>query len=234
MRAALERHTRAQLAQGPQAPAQRVQMQPTSALHTPQMALPLRQPPPGQPATLYQQVVQLAGKSTGRGVTFDSSFNKAAPAGGQSTKDHGRQRTRGWGGSGQSASHPRGVQEKSSIQKTSRQTPHQEGDLPSRVPPNIPPTTAPESTLPQQGSRVRTLPRDPVRLAAKYHSAGWRKDLEHVLKVYYKHNVASYKEVEWGRLRDKFFAHFLPHKEEALGIKERCPMDYMPYIEEQF
>ena len=36
------------------------------------------------------------------------------------------------------------------------------------------------------------------------------------------------------RLRDKFFTHFLPHKEEALGIKERCPMDYMLYIEEHF
>ena len=32
----------------------------------------------------------------------------------------------------------------------------------------------------------------------------------------------------------KFFAHLLPHKEEALGIKQRCPMDYMPYIEDQF
>ena len=28
--------------------------------------------------------------------------------------------------------------------------------------------------------------------------------------------------------------HFLPHKEEALGIKERCPMDYMACIEEHF
>ena len=28
--------------------------------------------------------------------------------------------------------------------------------------------------------------------------------------------------------------HFLEHKEEALGIKERCPMDYMPCIEEHF
>ena len=55
-----------------------------------------------------------------------------------------------------------------------------------------------------------------------------------MLKVYYKYNAASYKEAEWVRLRDKFFMHFLPHKEEALGIKERCPMDYMPYIEEQF
>ena len=63
---------------------------------------------------------------------------------------------------------------------------------------------------------------------------GWKKDLEHVLKVYYKYNATSFREAEWVRLRDKFFTHFLPHKDEALGIKERCPMDYMPYIEEHF
>ena len=55
-----------------------------------------------------------------------------------------------------------------------------------------------------------------------------------MLKVYYRYNATSYKEAEWVRLRDKFFTYFLPHKEEALGIKERCPMDYMLYIEEQF
>ena len=55
-----------------------------------------------------------------------------------------------------------------------------------------------------------------------------------MLRVYYKYNAASFREAEWVRLRDKFFAHSLPHKEEALGIKERCPMDYMPYIEEHF
>ena len=229
IRATVERHAQAQLAQGPQAPAQRAQTLPTSAPHTPQMALPLHQPPPGQPTTPYQQAVQLPGKSTGRGVTFDSSINKTAPAGGQSSEDRRRQRTRGRGDGGRSASHPRGVQE-----KTSRQMPRQEGDLPSGATPNIPPTTAPESTPPQWGGRARTSPRDPARLATKYHSAGWKKDLEHVLKVYYKYNVISYKEAEWVRLRDKFLTHFLLHKEEALGIKERCPMDYMPYIEEQF
>ena len=124
---------------------------------TPQMAPPLCQPPPGQPATLYQQAVQPIGKSPGRGVTFDSSINKTAPAGSQSSKDCRRQGTRGWGDGGQSASHPREVQE-----KTSRQTPHQEGDLPSRATPNIPPTTAPESTPPQWGSQARTFPRDPT------------------------------------------------------------------------
>ena len=70
-------------------------MPPTSALHTPQMAPPLHQPPPGWPATPYQQAVQLPGKSTGRGVTFDSSVDKTSPTGGQSLEDCGRQRTRG-------------------------------------------------------------------------------------------------------------------------------------------
>ena len=70
--------------------------------------------------------------------------------------------------------------------------------------------------------------------AAKFHSAGWKKDLEHVLRVYYKYNTASFKEAERVRLKGQFFTYFLPHKEEALGIKERCPMDYMVCIEEHF
>ena len=97
IRAATERHTRAQLAQGPRGLAQQAQTQPTSVLHIPQMALPLHQPPPGQLATPYQQAVQLPGKSTGRGVTFDHSIGKTSPAGGQSSEDCGRQRTRGQG-----------------------------------------------------------------------------------------------------------------------------------------
>ena len=133
IRAATERHARAQLAQGPRGLAQRTQMSPTSAPCTPQMAPPLHQPPPGQPSTPYQQAVQPPGKSSGRGVTFDSSVDKTFPTGGQSSDDRGRQRTRGRGDGGRSASCPRGVQE-----KTSRQMPHQEGDLPSGATPNVP------------------------------------------------------------------------------------------------
>ena len=110
IRGAVERHTRAQRAPGPWAPAQQAQVPPTSVPHTPQMAPPLHQPPPNWAATPYQQVVQLPGKSTGRGVTFDSPADKAAPTGGQSTEDCGRQKTRGWGDSGRSASHPRKAQ----------------------------------------------------------------------------------------------------------------------------
>ena len=229
IRGTLERHAQAQMVQGPRAPAQWGPTPPTLVPQTPQMAPPLHQPLPGRPGTPYKQAVQPPGKSTGRGVTFDSPIDKTAPAGGQSSQDHGRQMTRGQGDSGQSASHPRGVQE-----KTGRQTPRQEGDLPSGGTQNVPPTPAPESTPPQWGGRARTVPRDPTWFAAKYHSSGWKKDLEHVLRVYYKYNTASFKEAEWARLRDKFFAHFLLHKEEALGIKERCPMDYMPYIKGQF
>ena len=234
IRATLERHTQAQLAQGPRALAQQAQMPPMLALCTPQMTPPLHQPPPGQPATPYQQMVQLPGKSTGGGVTFDSSANKAVPIGGQGTEGHGRQCTRGREDSSRSASHSRGAQEKSSTQKASRQMPRQEGDLPSGAPPNVPPATAPESTPPQQGGWARTSPRDPLQMVTKYRSSGWKKDLEHTLKVYYKHNVASFKEAEWAQVRDKFFTHLLPHKEEVLGLKEKCPMDFMPYVEEQF
>ena len=150
IRATVERNARAQLVQGPWALAQQAQTLPMSAP-------PLHQPPPGWPVTPYQQAVQPPGKSMGRGVTFDSFVDKTAPAGGQSSEDCRRQRTRGWGDSGRSASHPRGVQE-----KTSRQTPRQEGDLPSGATPNVPPTTAPESNPPQWGGWARTSPCDPT------------------------------------------------------------------------
>ena len=114
------------------------------------------------------------------------------------------------------------------------QPPCQEGDLPSASMPSVPPPAAPEGTQPQHGGRPRTSLRDPVQLAAKFHSAWWKKDLEHVLRVYYKYNAASFKEVEWVRLKETFFTYFLLHKEEALGIKERCPMDYMLCIEEHY
>ena len=55
-----------------------------------------------------------------------------------------------------------------------------------------------------------------------------------MLRVYYKFNVASFKEAEWARLKEKFFEYFLQYKEEALGLKERCPMEFMAYIEDHF
>ena len=138
IRCTVERHARAQLALGLWAPAQWAQAPPTSVPCTPQMAPPLCQPPPSQTATLYQQ-----------GSHFRLLRRQSCPAGGQSTKDHGRQKTRGQGDGGCSASHHRGVQE-----KTSRQMPHLEGDPPSGATPNIPQTTASEGILPQQGGRV--------------------------------------------------------------------------------
>ena len=100
--------------------------------------------------------------------------------------------------------------------------------------PSVPPPAAPEGTQTQHGGQPRTALHDPVQLAAKFRSAGWKKDLEYVLRVYYKYNTASFKEAEWAKLKETFFMHFLSYKEEALGIKERCPMDYMACIEEHF
>ena len=133
---------------------------------------------------------------------------------GQTTQDCRRQQTRGWGDRGWSTSHPRGARGATS---------------------NVPSSTTSEVTPPQRGGRAKAWHHDPALLVAKFHSCGWKKDLEHVLKVYYKHNLqAPFREAEWARVRDWFLEHFLPHKEEALSIKEGSPLDFMPLIEEQF
>ena len=117
---------------------------------------------------------------------------------------------------------------------TSKQMPHQVGECPFWAPHNVPPASTPESTPPQCGSGARASPRDPLKNATNYRSTGWRKDLEYVLKAYYKDNVASFKEVEWAKMKEKFFTHLLEHKEEWRNIKENHPLQYMPYMEEHF
>ena len=100
IRGLAERNARAQMVQGPSGLAQWAQTQPTSVPHAPQMALPLCQPLPGQPAIPYRQAVQLPGKTTGRGVISDSCIKKTAPMGGPSSQDHRRPTTRGRGDGG--------------------------------------------------------------------------------------------------------------------------------------
>ena len=95
MRATLDRQAPPQRAPAPWilphlAPVQQAQ--------APQMAPPLRQPPPlssGQLAAPYKQAVQLPSKSTGLGVTFDSSADKPAAPGGRDAEGHRRQSTQG-------------------------------------------------------------------------------------------------------------------------------------------
>ena len=66
LRGTAERNARALTVQCPGNLAQWAQTQSTLMPHTPQTVLPLCQPLPGWPATLYQQVVQPPKKSTGR------------------------------------------------------------------------------------------------------------------------------------------------------------------------
>ena len=98
-----------------------------------------------------------AKEAHGEGSHFQPPTGKTAPMGGTSSQDHGRSNTRGWGGSSRSVSHPRGVQEKVSVQP-----PCQEGDLPSGSMPSVPPPVAPEGTQPQRGGWPRSTLRDPM------------------------------------------------------------------------
>ena len=98
LRGTAERNAGAQMAQCPGGLAQRTQTPPTSGLCTPQMVPPVCQPLPGQPATPYQQVVQLPKKPTGRGVTSYPHTDKTTPMGGASSQDRRRSNMRGQGG----------------------------------------------------------------------------------------------------------------------------------------
>ena len=97
LRGAAERNARAQMVQCPGGLAQWAQTQSTLMPRVPQMAPPLHQPLPGQPAMPYQQAVQPPKKSTGRGVASNPSADKTTPRGNASLQDRGRPTTRGRG-----------------------------------------------------------------------------------------------------------------------------------------
>ena len=69
---------------------------------------------------------------------------------------------------------------------------------------------------------------------ANYRSAGWRKDLNHILRGFYQYNYPSRKEEDWDKLKTKFFDYLGQQQEEWKTIKEEEPLQYMPYMEHQF
>ena len=100
---------------------------------------------------------------------------------------------------------------------------------------NTPSTTTQGNAQSQPGRHSQPGHPNPAEMAAKYHSSGWRRDLEHVLKVYYRHTIQTpCRETEWARVREHFFDHLTPRKAEAVAVKEETPLDNMPYITEEF
>ena len=117
----------------------------------------------------------------------------------------------------------------------SAQPPCQEGVLPSGSMASAPPPPpACERTQPQRGGQTRSALHDPAQLAVNFRSSGWRKDLEHILWVYYRYSVELFMEGDWSRIKERFFDHFLRHKKKALEVKEACPLDFMAYIQDLF
>ena len=102
------------------------------------------------------------------------------------------------------------------------------------MPCNVPAALTPESTPPQRGGGAWATPKDPLKNVTNYRSARWKKDLEHVLKAYYRYNFASSKEVEWTKLKDKFLEHLIQCQDEWKSLKENHPLQYMPYMEKHF
>ena len=111
--------------------------------------------------------------------------------------------------------------------------PHQESESPSGAPHKAPTDSTPGST-PCQCSGSTRAPRDPLECVAHYRSQWWRKDLDLIFMVYYKYNLSSFKEYGWSKLRDKVLDHLLPCQDKWRSIKGNDPLQYMPYMEEQF
>ena len=199
-------------------------------LQAPTPSAPKSQAPPLQAP---QMVVQPTIKPKGRGVTFDSSTDKVAAIGGQDANGHGRQRTRSEDDKTWPASPGKGACERSSVRMTGKQMPRQASECSSGAPHEAPRDSTPGSTSHQCSGSTRA-PKDPLRHVARFRSQGWRKDLDLIFKAYYKYNFSSFKESECSRIRDKVLDHLLPLQEEWRGIKENDPLQYMPYMEEQF
>ena len=178
-------------------------------------------------------MVQPPVKPKRRGVTFDSSADKVAAIGSQDDDAHGRQRTHDQDDKTQPTSSGRGAHERSSGRMTGKQMPRQVSECPSEAAHKAPRDSTPGSTSHQCSSSTRA-PKDPLRHVTRFRSQGWRKDLDLIFKAYYKYNFSSFKESEWSKIRDKVLDHLLPLQEEWRGIKENDPLQYMPYMEEQF
>ena len=80
---------------------------------------------------------------------------------------------------------------------------------------------------------MRASPKNPLKNVTNYKSAGWRKDLGHVPRAFYRYNCTSFKEAEWNDLKAKFFEHLAQHQEWR-AIKENKPLQYMSYMESHF
>ena len=170
--------------------------------------------------------MQLLSKTSGLGVTFDSSASKPASTDSWDTDVCGRQATLGRDDGSRSTSHPRGGCKVSSIRNTGNPKPQQEGGCPAGVPCNIPPSST--------SGIKRVSPKNPLENLANYRSAGWRKDLSQILGSFYKYYYPSHKEVERNNLKAKFFNYLGQCQEEWKTLKEEKPLEYMPYMEHQF
>ena len=102
------------------------------------------------------------------------------------------------------------------------------------MPHNIPSSSTPGNTSPQLGGITRASPGNPLKNLTHYRSAGWRKDLDHILGSFYCYNFPSHKEGEWKKLKTKFFEYLGQRQEEWRTVKEEKPLKYMPYMESRF
>ena len=68
----------------------------------------------------------------------------------------------------------------------------------------------------------------------KFKSQGWKKDLSRILRPFFDCTCPPERMAEWKVLKNQFFKHLLTCMAEWKEIKETDPLQFMPYLEEQF
>ena len=202
---------------GPWALGQWAPTPPMQVLSAPQGTLPIHQQRPCQPAAPYQQAVQQLSQPAAPYQQVLQQLSQPATPYQQAVQP--QRRPAGRGGAAQLPSSSAAPTTRQPTQECGRQLTRGRG-LRGRS------ASCPRHGKGQPLMPPQITPQEPLHL---------RKDLEHVLKVYYRYNLqAPFMELEWMWVRELFFDHFMAKKAKALRIKEESPLDYMPFIAGEF
>ena len=68
----------------------------------------------------------------------------------------------------------------------------------------------------------------------KFKAQGWKKDLSRILRPFFNRTCPPERMAEWKVLKNQFFKHLTTRMAEWKEIKETDPLQFMPYLEEQF
>ena len=85
-----------------------------------------------------------------------------------------------------------------------------------------------------QSKQQRAPDWNPLAKLSAHHSGGWKKDLNCYMGAYFRLNYRHEPASKWPELKAKFFEFLIDHHSEWKSIRNKDPLEYLPYMEAQF